>query len=93
LDRSTIKNEKLRRRETIDTAQARQYASHQQHQTPLKQLQAIFWPARHTDHTINNNQLKEHEQMPMITKNQTTTVQRSSSAREKNQNENVNERK
>jgi len=98
LDQSTRKNQSLRRRQTIDTAQARQYASRRQNQTPLKQLQAIFWPGKNSHHTniINNNQLNEHEQMPMMTKNQTATLRRSSSARERNQNtinDNLNERK
>ncbi|CAF3719566.1 unnamed protein product [Rotaria sp. Silwood1] len=52
-----IKNKSLRRRETIDTVQGRQY------RTALQQLQDLFWPARTTHHTIiNNNQLNEHEQ-------------------------------
>ncbi len=98
MDQSTRKNQSLRRRQTIDTAQTRQYASRRQNQTPLKQMQAKFWPARHSHHTniINNNQSNEHEEMPMITEKQTATVQRSSSARERNQNtinDKLNERK
>jgi hypothetical protein len=55
----------------------------------------MFWPARPTLNTsINNNQLNEHDQVSMITKKQTTTVRRSSSTRERNQNiinDNLNE--
>lgn len=86
MDRSIKKSQTVRRRQTIDTAQGRQYASRRHHQTPLKQLQSMFWPSRNTYHsTINNNhhhQLHE-QQMPMINQNQTKTVQRSSSVREK----------
>ncbi len=95
VNQSSKKNKSLRRRQTIGTSQARQYASRGQHQTALKQLQSMFWPARQTHNTnVNNNQLNEHEQVPMITKKQTTTVQRSSSTRERNQNinnDNLNE--
>lgn len=90
LNRSILKNQTLRRRQTIDTAQARQYVSRRQHQTPLKQLQAMFWPGR------NSHQLNEHEQIPMITEKKPATVRRSTSAREKSPNiinENLNERK
>jgi hypothetical protein len=92
-NQSSIKNDKIRRRQTIDTVQAQEYSSHRQHQTPLQQLQAIFWPTRQT-HT--NNQLSEHEQSPMITEKQTPNVQRSSSAHKNNQNiinDNLNQRK
>jgi hypothetical protein len=97
LNQSSIKNKKLQRRQTIDTVQGREYASNQQHRTALQQLQDVFWPARETSRTtIINNQLDEHEEMPMVTEKRNTNVQRSSSARENNQatlNDNLNERR
>jgi hypothetical protein len=79
LKRSSIKNKDPRRRQTIDTVQA------QQHRTTLQQIQAIFWPKQETYNTVvANNQLNEHEQIPMIAKKPATNVRRSSSVRETN---------
>lgn len=84
-DNSLIERDRsIRRRQTIDTVQAREYAArhrrHQQHQTPLKQLQALFKPNRQIQTTVINND----EQLSMINKNQTSAfVQRSASVRER----------
>jgi hypothetical protein len=86
-NRSSIQN-KIRRRQTIDTVQGRQ------HRTALQQLQSMFWSPREAHNIINNNQLNEHEQLPMVTKKRSSNVQRSSSVRDNNQttiNENLNE--
>jgi hypothetical protein len=86
-NRSSIQN-KIRRRQTIDTVQGRQ------HRTALQQLQSMFWSSREAHNIINNNQLNEHEQLPMVTKKRSSNVQRSSSVRDNNQttiNENLNE--
>jgi hypothetical protein len=89
LNRSSIKTKNLRRRQTIDTVQT------QQHRTTLQQIQAIFWPTQETYNTVvANNQLNEHEQIPMIAKKRTSNIRRSSSARENNPtiiNDNLNE--
>lgn len=40
-----------------------------QYRTPLKQLQALFWPTKETHQaTIENNQFDKQEQVPMINK-------------------------
>ena len=83
MNQTTKKISNLRRRETIGTAQAREYPSRRQHHTPLQQLQSMFSSIRHSHHT--NTQSHEHEQMPMITKKPTANVRRSSSARETTQ--------
>ncbi len=85
-NQSSMKNQSVQRRQTVDTAQVRQ------HLTPLKQLQAKFWPARQS-HNIGST---DHEQMPMINVKQTKTIQQPSSARERNSNitnDSLNERK
>jgi hypothetical protein len=84
-NQSSTKNANIQRRQTIGTAHARP------HLTPLKQLKAKFWPARQS----HNIDIKEHEQMPMINKKQTKTIQRSFSTGERNHpnmaNDNLNE--
>ncbi|CAF0825179.1 unnamed protein product [Adineta steineri] len=92
--RSSIKNKKLRRRQTIDTVQSRH------HRTTLQQIQAMLWPTRQAQTTTttisNNNQINKHEAMPMIAEKPTNQLQRSLSVRENNPNtinENFNERR
>ena len=52
---------KLRRRQTIDTAQRRQYSSRR---NPFQHLQAMFRSGRDRNKTSSET---EHEQMPMVT--------------------------
>ncbi|CAF0909823.1 unnamed protein product [Adineta ricciae] len=52
---------KLRRRQTIDTTQRRQYSSRR---TPFQHLQAMFRSSRDRNKTSSET---EHEQMPMVT--------------------------
>ena len=90
LNQSSMKNRSIRRRQTIDTVHGRQQ------RTAFQQLQAMFWPAHEAHNLINNNQLDDHEQIPMVTEKRSSKVQRSSSARDNNPtiaNENVNERR
>jgi hypothetical protein len=72
-NQSSTENSSDQRRQTIATAHGRS------HLTPLKQLQEKFRPARQS----HNIAIDEHEQMPMIDKKQTKTVQRSFSTRER----------